>query len=169
MKENNYIGKEFTPNMKKRKELRYNKWKDHLANTRELTNYSVKRMDLLIITISGAGIYIIFETLREFKTGNISIDNPSFLLASGIFFLISIASNFISQITGFKANSFEECFTMNVLDEMEGDKIDKDEQDDLNCKIKTFNKATTILNNLSVGLMFVGLVLLSIFNYFLLS
>ena len=81
--------------MKKKNQLDYNAWNEHLNNTKERTNYSIRRMDLLIISICGAGIYIIFETLREFKTGKIPIENSTLLLICGLCFLKAIIFNFI--------------------------------------------------------------------------
>jgi hypothetical protein len=64
--------------------------------------YSVQRMDLLIITISGAGLYVILETLKY------SMDKPLCCLwvikASGAIFVSAIIVNFISQHTGKKCN-----------------------------------------------------------------
>lgn len=114
--------------MKKKDKFKYNAWNEHLKNTKELTYYSVRRMDLLIISISGVGIYIIFETLREFKTGNIEIEDTNLLLTSGLFFLISIVSNFFSQMTSYHANKNEQEYTNLQIDMLEGEKIDNCEE-----------------------------------------
>lgn len=153
--------------VKDKKKIKYNAWNDHLINTRERTNYSIRRMDLLIISICGAGIYIIFETLREFKTGDIVLENSNILLFSGISFLISITANFISQRTGYYANAYEEDYILIKLSKIEGDKINKSEQKRFNKKVKFYNKTTNILNHVSIILMFIGLGLLAIFNFFL--
>ena len=64
--------------------------------------YAIQRIDLLIITISGAGVYVILEMLK------FSRENPlPHLLAlkvSGCFFIAAIIINFYSQITGMNAN-----------------------------------------------------------------
>ena len=153
--------------MKKKDELRYNAWNEHLNNTRDRTNYSIRRMDLLIISISGAGIYIIFETLREFKKGKIEIDNSVFIVLSGILFLLAITLNFVSQRTGYKANHNEESYTLLKLREIEGKTIDKCEQDSLDKKVNRYNKITEALNICSIIFMFLGLIALTIFNYYL--
>ncbi|MCB0475841.1 MAG: hypothetical protein KDC69_09200 [Flavobacteriaceae bacterium] len=152
--------------MKKKDEIRFNAWSEHLKNTKELTSYSIKRMDLLIVSISGAGIYIIFETLREFKTGNIDIDNPKLLLLSGISFLLAITLNFISQWTGYMANSFEEEYIRIELRKIEKEEDNEDcDQKRYDKKVQNFNKLTDILNALSILSMFTGLILLAIFNF----
>jgi hypothetical protein len=151
--------------MKKKNEIKYNAWNGHLNNTRERANYSIRRMDLLIISICGAGIYIIFETLREFKAGHIPIDNSTLLLICGLCFLIAIVSNFISQKTGFYSNDNEEKYISLELRKILGKEIDSCEQDNLDKEVKKYNKITNVLNIISIGLMLIGLVLLSIFNF----
>ncbi|MCA0154539.1 hypothetical protein [Winogradskyella vincentii] len=153
--------------MKKKDSYRYNKWISHLNNTKDRTNYSVRRMDLLILAISGSGIYIIFETLREFKTGQINIENSSLLIWSGVIFLLCIISNFISQITGYQANTNEEKYIQEELCKMEGENYDECAQKDFDSKVINFNKWTNVLNTISITLMLIGLLLLAIFNYLL--
>ena len=153
--------------MKKKNEILYKEWSEHLNQTKERTNYSVRRFDLLIISISGAGLYIIFETLRELKTGNIESNNSWLLIISGILFLFSIISNFISQKTGEKSNTYEEKYIYMELDSIKGLKIDRLEQERLDTEVQFYNKCTEILNNTSMIFMLVGLVMLGIFNYLL--
>jgi len=97
--------------MNKKDQVKYNSWNEHLNNTRERANYSIRRMDLLLISICGAGIYIIFETLKEIKNKTLIVDNSQLLKYAGLIFLIAIISNFISQLTGYYANRYEEEFT----------------------------------------------------------
>ncbi|MDO5981133.1 hypothetical protein [Flavivirga spongiicola] len=151
--------------MKKSKELKYNAWNEHLNNTKERTNYSIRRMDLLIISISGAGIYIIFETLREFKAGEIAINNSNLLLFTGLSFLFAIAINFLSQLSGYHANNFEEKYINLELRKIQGKDIDECIQTQHDKKIKLFNLLTSIFNSASMVLMFIGLLLLTIFNF----
>ncbi|KAB5490891.1 hypothetical protein [Flagellimonas hadalis] len=153
--------------VKKRDELEYNKWVDHLNNTKERTNYSIRRMDLLIISISGAGIYIIFETIRELKAYKINVEHENLLLISGICFLVAITSNFISQVTGYHANNNEECYTQLELRKIEKRDFDECEKNRYNGKVNKYNKWTDALNLSSIILMFLGLGLLTAFNYYL--
>ena len=157
--------------VKKKKEIEYNKWISHLENSKERTNYSIRRMDLLIISISGGGIYVILESLRELKTNEtlnqILVDNKTMLILSGIFFLLCITLNFVSQVTGYHANTNEECYVQQELKKIEGGNFDKCKQTKFNNKVKYYNIATNILNNSSIFLMFLGLVFLAIFNYHL--
>jgi len=163
-----YISMEKYIKLTEEQNTKYNAWNEHLNNTRERTNYSLRRMDLLIISICGAGIYIIFETLREFKTGEIGIENDNILIATGIFFLLAITINFISQITGYHANNNEEKFIIMELDKIQERKINEQEQKSLNANVTSYDSWTSILNIASIGLMFLGLIFLAIFNYKLL-
>jgi hypothetical protein len=157
--------------VKKKKQIEYNKWVSHLENSKERTNYAIRRMDLLIITISGGGIYVILESLRELKTSEelspILSENKTVLILSGIFFLLCITLNFVSQLTGYQANTNEECYVQQELKKIENKDYDKCAQDNFNKKSRDFDKATDVLNNTSIFLMFLGLVFLAIFNYHL--
>ncbi|NJB72305.1 NADH:ubiquinone oxidoreductase subunit 3 (subunit A) [Saonia flava] len=153
--------------MKKRDELEYNKWVDHLNNTRERTNYAIRRMDLLIISICGGGIYIIFETIREMKGYEVDFENEGTLIFSGITFLFGITTNFISQVTGYRANHHEENYTQLMLKKIEKKDYDKEKMHNYNCGVDNYNKWTNVLNIASIALMFIGLALLTIFNYHL--
>ena len=151
--------------MKKKDKIKYSNWSDHLNNTRDRTNYAARRMDLLIISICGAGIYIVFETFRAVASKDIEILDSSVLKISGIVFLMAITSNFISQLTGYYANNEEEKYTLLEICKIEGKKIDECQQKTHDESSKKFTKATNILNAVSMGLMFIGLFLLAYFNY----
>jgi len=151
--------------VKKKDQLKYNAWNEHLNYTRERTNYSIRRMDLLIISICCAGIFIIFQTLKEFKIGNVKIEDSTLLLICGLCFLVAIISNFISQKTGFYSNNNEEKFISLELSKIQGEKIDDCKQERYDKNVEKFNTATNILNLTSISLMLIGLVLLAVFNF----
>jgi hypothetical protein len=153
--------------MNKKNQLRYNAWTDYLSNTRDRANYSIRRMDLLIITICGAGIYLIFETLREYKLGNIQFENRTLLFISGSFFLVAIISNFISQKTGFFSNNNEEKYIQIELKKILKEDIDNCIQKELDKKVIRYNKITNILNIISITFMLIALILLAVFNFIL--
>jgi hypothetical protein len=151
--------------MKKKKESKYNAWNEYLNNTKERTNYAIRRFDLLIISISGGGIYILFETLREFKTNNVEIENPKLLLFSGLLLIIAIVINLFSQYTGYWSNNFEEKYINLELSKIKGEGIDKKQQKKLNRKVKTLNFWTELFNISSLLLMIIGIILLTVFNF----
>lgn len=156
---------------KKNKKLdveKYNNWFSHLESTKDRTNYAVRRMDLMTISISGAGIYVVFETLKFFKEPGNILEHPILLAASGIFLLVSICVNFLAQITGYYANNYEEKYIYEVLEELQGKEFDKCAMEEYDRKVSRFNKATDIFNVASMVSMFIGLIGLFILYYLLL-
>jgi len=151
--------------MKEKKKIQYEAWSKHLEVTKERTLYSSRRMDLLTITFCGAGIYIIFETLKEINKKTLIVDDILILKLSGLFFLISIILNFISQHTAYKANKLEEEYVTIKLEKIKGEEIDKKELKETDKKVDSFDKATGVLNFCSTIFMLIGLILIAIFNY----
>lgn len=151
--------------MKKKDERIYNAWSSYLENTRDRANYAVRRMDLLVISICGAGTYIIFETFRAVISGSLISNNTIYIKMGGVFFLSAVVTNFISQLTGFYANDYEEKYIYQELTKIEGKEIDECYQKKVDKLSKRFTLATNILNISSITLMLVGLLLLAIFNY----
>ncbi|GGG15296.1 hypothetical protein GCM10011344_14870 [Dokdonia pacifica] len=155
--------------VKKGKELEYRKWESHVSRSKDNAFYAVKRMDLLIISICGAGIYLIFQTFKEINTTELNPDNLWAIKLSGIIFLLAISINFISQLTGKESNKNEVKYSSMVLKELEGKKINEEEKNNVDCLASSYNKATRILNISAIVLMFIGLILITYFNYHLLS
>jgi len=126
--------------------------------------YSIKRIDLLIISICSAGIYICFETIKYLSEN--AKETNHLVKISGVLFTIGIIINFISQLSGYKAN--EQDFLMCEAEIDAGTKISKSEK----IQIEKFDKAsdryskwTIWFNYASMGLMFLGL--LTIMYYFI--
>jgi len=67
--------------------------------------YSMQRMDLLVISISGAGLYLIIETLK-FSRINL-LPSLCILKVAGFSFVIAIIANFLSQHFGKKSNYYD--------------------------------------------------------------
>jgi len=129
-------------------------------------NYSVQRMDLLIISISGAGVYVCLETLKYINDKQME---PSLIIKlAGVILLIAIILNFLSQFFGHRANVNDYLMCDAQLDA--GEKISKKEQLEINnydCKASFYDKATTYINYSSAIVMSIGLILLII--YFLIT
>ncbi|MFH4965744.1 hypothetical protein V8G69_12155 [Gaetbulibacter sp. M235] len=126
--------------------------------------YSIQRIDLLIVSICGAGIYVCLETIKYLsdKSQDISL----LVRISGGLFLFGIIINFISQLFGYKAN--KEDFLMCQAEIDAGDKINEKEKAEIkefDRKAEKFSNLTDKFNYVSMGLMFVGLIL--IMYYFL--
>lgn len=67
--------------------------------------YAVQRIDLLIISISGAGVYVCLETLKYHHQN--PLENTNWIKAAGLILVVSILVNLISQFTGKSANKYD--------------------------------------------------------------
>ncbi|MDI9257272.1 hypothetical protein [Flavobacterium sedimenticola] len=126
--------------------------------------YAHQRMDILIITISGAGIYVSLEAMKYFHEKNIEI-LPSLKIGS-IFFVVSIIFNFIAQKLSSKVHFYDyQIYDIEVtcevkcIDSNEYKKILKK----LNKKSKRTDKENKAFNRLSIVSMFLGLIYLIYF------
>jgi len=141
---------------------------DKLKNSKQMACdgwvYSTQRMDLLIITISSAGIYVALETLKYAHEKNIG--QIWLLKTAGLCFVISIIANFISQSTGQKANMHH----IHYIDEQLAAR-DNPTQNQINniaaynCDANFWHHFTSGFNIGSMILMFMGLT--SIVGYFI--
>jgi len=150
------------------KEKQIQEWKEHREDAFDRQLYSIKRIDTLIVSLSGAAIYIVFQTLRFLHSPDgIGIDtSTSWLKYSALSSVAAIAVNFVSQILGYRANKFEAIYAQRVMDH-----IRKNEQDDsmtkqYDRKAKFNGKITRLSNYISAILMLIGISLLIIFNWF---
>tara|TARA_R110000744_G_scaffold253634_2_gene369203 strand:+ start:4216 stop:4653 length:438 start_codon:yes stop_codon:yes gene_type:complete len=126
--------------------------------------YSIQRIDLLIVSISGAGIYVCLESIKYLSDSEIQVHFS--VKVSGLFFLLAITINFFSQIYGKKSNEQDYLMCDAKLDA--GDNISKSKKaaiDEYDKKAECYTKITNKLNLASMYLMFGGL--LSIMIYFL--
>jgi len=124
--------------------------------------YSIKKLDILLISISGAGIYVCLESIKFLHTEEIII--PIFLKLAGVVFTLTIIFNVLSQWFGYKANRFDYL--------MAKSQIEDDEKPSLKLKglIKKYDdlsddytKYTDVLNIISISLMLIGLLLLTVY------
>lgn len=129
--------------------------------------YSIQRIDLLIVSFCGAGIYVCLETIKYFAAKGIPIG--LLIKFSGGFFLLGIILNFISQHFGFKSNEQDYLMCETMIDASEK-KTKKCKRKELKSEISKFDiqsdkysNNTKNLNLCSMIAMFIGLVLLAIF------
>ena len=120
--------------------------------------YSLQRIDLLIISISGAGIYVCLETVKYLMDKDQDVD--SLIKFSGGFFILSIIVNFLSQWFGFKTNEQDY-----LMCEAEIKKKKKTVIDAYDKSSDFFNKWTNRMNAASMACLFIGLILISIFFF----
>ena len=126
-------------------------------------HYSIQRIDLLMISISGAGIYVCLEAMKySFEN---SLGGTSAIKIAGLFFVVAIVLNFISQFTGMKANQLDMLMSEDKLDcNNEPDELTRERINNLKCSIKVCNTWTFYLNTSSMAVMFIGLIV--ILKYF---
>lgn len=116
--------------------------------------YNVQRIDLLIISISGAGVFACLQTLKFLFENEIPAD-PIIKIA-GVAFLFAIIVNFISQLLGSKSNYYDYLMCDSDLDVYEGGantdkhKADSAEYDE---KSQSYTVLTDRFNYVSSGLM----------------
>ncbi len=120
--------------------------------------YSIQRIDLLIISICGAGIYLCLETMKFSFENNLPITNT--LKGAAIIFLFSIVVNFMSQFLGYKAN--EKDYLKFETEIEAGDNISEHQISEIinyDESAECYSNFTIWFNYLSVVLMFAGLIL----------
>jgi hypothetical protein len=85
--------------------------KDYYKERKKLCHqgwlYAIQRIDLLIISISGAGLYLVFETIKYIIDKDLCKCCTPLLKYAGICFVAGIVVNIISQFTGMRANVYE--------------------------------------------------------------
>ncbi|WP_405250352.1 hypothetical protein [Dokdonia sp. Asnod3-C12] len=141
--------------------LQYEMWNNHINNVNENINYSMRRMDLLIITLCGGGLFVLFESLKELKQSENLIQFKSIIFLSGIFFLISIILNFLSQLSSYEANIYEVKYAQLQLKDIGHKTLDKGEKkssEEFDKKKNKYDMKTKYLNLFSVLLMLSGLI-----------
>ncbi|MBL8002379.1 MAG: hypothetical protein JNL05_10495 [Flavobacteriales bacterium] len=140
--------------------------KMHLADAKAREFYAIQRIDLLVISISGAGIYIVFETLKFMLQQRIAL-NPSTLEWGGVCFVLATLLNFASQWAGYYTNKHEACWAQFEHKRLGGACLnDKEaqEQKDHDTAAHLAGIWTRRFNLASTLAMLVGMVLLLVFN-----
>jgi hypothetical protein len=132
--------------------------------------YSSQRIDLLIIAISGTGIYVCLETLKFAKENY--LESIFWIKVSGVLFVLSIIVNFISQFYGRKSNEQDYLVSQLLLENKVDNKKDldkngKEEYDEYQSTSKKYTKYTNRFNYTSAVSMSIGLVLLVIYFVFI--
>lgn len=149
--------------MKKKDKKRLSEKLNHRKQlTLDNINYSLHRLDLLIISISGAGIYACLETAKfiveKGKTIMFEIQFPTLL------FVVAIVANLISQYTGYLSNKYDYCMCEKQINcKSEIDELSKREIKNFDSKSQIFDNITNWLNIISLALLILGLIFLMIF------
>lgn len=123
--------------------------------------YSMQRLDILIISISVAGIHVCLEIMKNLQEKQEELSSCScitvFIKISISFFLVSIILNILSQKYGYKTN--EQDYLM-CEEEIKGG--NSEEVDRYDKKSEKFSEKTEQANNISMYSMIIGLFLLFI-------
>lgn len=135
--------------MKKKDKQFFLELNEHLTKTKENKLYAVKRMDIVLITFSSAGIYFNFEFFKFIYSLSIFNENIIQLFIPGILFGITIILNILSHWTGYFANKHEITCTNLEKEYIKEKKNNTEEIRRLESKIENFNKGTAYLNGIS--------------------
>lgn len=148
--------------MSDERSFKIERWIKH--EERSLSNkwYAIGRIDLLIISISGGGLFVLFETFKFVVEQKLLMD-VGLLKCAAICFATAIIVNFISQIFGFYANKYEATYANKSIKKETGQHIEDLVFAKLDVKIEFLNQSLNILNGVSVVSMFVGIVLTAVF------
>lgn len=120
--------------------------------------YSIQRIDILIISVSGAGIYLCLEALKFMYQNKLPIHWA--LKWSAGFFVFAIVINFISQYLSYKTNYYDYlCCTINLKEKPTDEDLEL--ECDYDSKSSLIDKWTDIANVASGIIMFAGLLMCS--------
>lgn len=140
-------------------------WRDERERAIKNKWYAIGRIDLLIISISGGSIYLIFEMIKYMHTLNPPITTYTSLKVAGLFFGLAIIVNFLSQIFGQKANKYDARYTKSKMNQARQIHVHDSELSVPECWAKAYSKAVDVSNVVSVCSMMIGIILLGIFTY----
>lgn len=148
----------------KKKGLKLQMWITH--QERALSNkwYAIARIDLLIVSISAGGIYIVFEALKFLSESKSCV--PTWpLKVAGLLFTISIILNFISQFYGAWANGNEAILAKNEIERHSDEPVDDVEIGRIEERIDFQNLMVKRLDWCGVLAMLLGIAFLTVFVF----
>lgn len=141
-------------------------WHKHQEDALERQLYSIKRMDVMVVSLSGACIYIVFQTLRFLNSpdGVNVVSSIWELKVAAIAAVLAIIVNFASQIFGSRANKNEALYADGTIKQIEDDEDDEDELKDFDNKASLYGKLTSQANFIAIVFMIIAIVFLVIYN-----
>lgn len=126
--------------------------------------YSAQRLDLLVVSICGAGIYIYFELLKYLTKEEMCVHWSIKLFA--VLFLFGLLTNFISQHFAMRSHYYD---FLNCQEQIDfGDTPNEEQQESIDAsdsKSEYYDKYRKYTDMSSIGFMFLGLIILM--SYFL--
>jgi hypothetical protein len=149
----------------KKLDYQVQRWADNKNRALSHKWYAIARIDLLIISISGGGIYIVFELIKYFAENGITQLVP--LKIAAVFFTSAIIVNFISQFFGYSANSLDAKYSsIEYRDAIGDEKKNESDLKNLKSKIKKRDFWVDFCNYSSSVLMMIGVLILVIYNFY---
>lgn len=138
-----------------------NKIEKHIEHLRLVKYYSIQRIDLLIISISGAGVYTCFEIMKYIDNNPVLKTAHGFNVPfkwSGLCFIFAIIVNFVSQWTAYQGSSIAlDSSKLELEEESEENKATIKKLDDASNGYRKFTVAANLTSN---ALMIIGLLIL---------
>jgi hypothetical protein len=128
--------------------------------------YAIGKFDTLIISISGGGIYVMFELMKYMRDDDVlKLVDITILKISGFLFTFAIICNFISQITGKKSNAEEATFASLEIKKIRNKAFDQNKKDWADFWGGFYSDITGFFNTTSTISMIAGVLLLAAFGY----
>jgi hypothetical protein len=137
------------------------KMEKHIEKASEAMKYSSDRFDILIISLATGALVLSVGSSSGLLSKIPKLDT-SFLKFAWLMMVCSILSNLISQISGYFANEKDIQVSNNLIRLKRGKQMTGN-QDNLKRWCSTFNRATLVLNGLSMVLLIVGMIFLVTF------
>lgn len=140
--------------------------KQEIKSASDISFYAMQRIDLLVISVSGAGIYGCWDVVKFLKDKDVCY-NACILQISASLFLATIIFNFIGQWCSYKCHTISEYISECKLNELEYNTPDhyKNEIIEKECVSKIYNKIVKITNSISLISLFIALILFSVFIF----
>jgi hypothetical protein len=138
----------------------------------EILKYGTQRFDLLVVSLSGGGIYVCLETFKYLhevgKEYESLIEVSNLVPITGSAFLLAIILNFLSQATSMASSNSEDKSLSLQIDSIKNELTQKETCDleKHNERSERFNNTTNWLNQGSAVVMFTGLILILVYFTF---
>lgn len=121
-----------------------------------MTN-SRNRMDILIISVSGGGVYVCLEAIKFLHEQNLEVSNiPK---VAGALFVIAVLVNFLSQYYSYKSNYHDYLESQYKIAKRPEDAAKED------LLSEQFDKKVTLTNKISTWSMVIALLVLCAFFF----
>jgi hypothetical protein len=134
----------------------------HSDGTEKLLSYSIQRIDLLVISVSGAGIFACLEIMKYIRHEALERGMVLFKI-TGVLFVLAIVFNFLG-----KWAAYQSCEHMKRSVDLDIRQIDYDVDTSVESKrhdrlYVRYRNAMAFTNVISTGSLLMGLILMIVF------